>query len=166
MADGLTTDVEVDGLVYVRQLMRDLEPAALKEFDRELTSIAKEIQAGAQANFSRTGDTRSAFSVRTRNRQSGFVKSVTTAGGSVNRGERWGTVPGVIASVIEFAEHASGATPKYKARTEKMLATLTRRYGAPGRNLWEAYDSMSPDLQARAKATVARLEAQLKEALG
>lgn len=168
MADGLGTDVDVKGLVIARQLLKDLEPDALKQLDRELTSVAREVQANASIGLaSISSHSGSAYVLRTRNRQSGFSKAISTAPGTVAKGARWSSQPGALAAILEFAAKPSKAKPENVARTRKMIATVAsmapRR--EPGRILWASYDAMKPDVEDRSKAVVAKIEAELNRIL-
>ncbi len=73
---------EIIGIDQTRNLLGRFEPDLLKRLDRRLTGVARKLKAAGQANFARTGASGSAYQIRTRKKASGFVKSVTTVGGS------------------------------------------------------------------------------------
>lgn len=166
MGQGMS--VQVDGLVTARNLLKQLDANVLKQMDRELTSVAREVQANAAINLaSLSPHSAGAYRVRTTNRQTGFSKSITTTAGTVAKGERWSSKPGALAAIFEFAEKPSGAKPQNVARTQKMIATVASRAPRPepGRFLWAAYDAMQPDVNVRTIAVVDKIEDELRKAL-
>lgn len=160
------TTIVVDGLETTRSLLKDLDATALKQVDKEVTAVARDLKGAAAASFSRMySGADAAYTIRTRNRRDSYSKSVTTTGGTVARGERWSSQPGVLAAVMEFAANVRTANPATQARTRKMLDTVTARYGSPGRFLWDAWDAMRPDLETRVTRYVEQMEASLQRAL-
>lgn len=163
---GASYEVNIEDVAATRYLLKQFGPDLLKKLDRELTQVARMLKSTAQSNLSRTGVSGSAYMIRTTNRAGSFTKGVTTAPGSVPRGERWSTKPGVLAAVFEFAQNVRTSKPQNIARTKAMLATVTARYGKPGRFLWDAWDSMSSGALARVHGAVATAEDELSGRLG
>lgn len=155
-----TQAVEVVGLAETRGLLARFEPDLLRRLNREVTAEAKALQQSAQANISGTGMAGDAYRIKRSTRPMGFSVSVIARKGTVGRGERWSSSPGVLAAVLEFAEGVRDARPENLTRTTNMLATLRARYGAPGRFLWDAWDGMKEASQAQLRATVAEIEAE------
>ena len=150
--------VDVSGVPQTRSLLARFEPDLLKRLDRRLNSVARDLRSGAQANFERTGASGAAYTIRTRSRRGGFSKAVTTVPGSVGRGERWSSSPGVLARVFEFASGVRNAKPQNVQRTRSLIATLTARYGSPGRFLWAAFDEREVSIREEAASAVREAE--------
>lgn len=161
---GVSYEVNVEDLSATRYLLKKFGPDVLKRLDRELTSVARQLKGSAEASFARTGAS-GAYMIRTTNRAGSFTKGVTTRAGSVSRGERWSSSPGVLAAVFEFAQNVRNAKPQNVARTRAMLETLSRKYGKPGRFLWDAWDAMSNAALARVHGAVETAERDLSEEL-
>lgn len=164
-SEGASLEVNIEDVAATRALLKQLGPDILKSLDRELTTVARQLKSAAESNFARTGASGSAYMIRTSNRAGSFTKGVTSRGGSVARGQRWSDQPGVLAAVFEFADGISKARPQNVARTRAMLATVTARYGRPGRFLWEAWDGMSSGALARVHGAVEAAENDLTERL-
>lgn len=158
--------VEVDGLLETQYLLKKLKPEALKEMNRELGAIQRELKGKADANFSATGAS-GGYKLKSINRADSLVRSVETVGGSVPRGQKWSTKPGVLAQVFELMANVRTSNPKHVQRVQSLIATLSAKYGAPGRFLWQAYDDMGGDavVSARSREAIARAEAALTEEL-
>jgi hypothetical protein len=157
--------VTVTGDYETRALLARFEPDLLKRLNLRTGAIARNLKAGAEANFSRTGAS-GGFRIRTRNRVAGFSKSVTTQPGSISPGEKWSSEPGVLATILEFANGVRDSLPQNVKRTQSLIATLNARYGPPGRNLWHAWDQQKgvalPALAAEVKAVEDEYTARLR----
>lgn len=158
--------VDVSDLAQTRALLKRLEPDLLKRLDQQLNAVARDLRSGAQSRFAQTGADGDAYVVRSRNRVSGFSKSVAARGGSVGAGEKWSTEPGVLAAIFEFANGVRNAQPQNVARTQSLIATLNARYGSPGRFLWSAWDAKSSTYMADVEAAIAAVEAEYSARLG
>jgi hypothetical protein len=158
--------VEIKGLTQTRGLMLKFEPDLLKRMDATLNAVARDLKGGAQANFAETGAGGNAYRIKTSNRVSGFSKSVTTVPGNVGRGEKWSSEPGVLAAIFETAKGVRDSQPQNVARTKSLIATLTARYGAPGRFLWPAWRDRSAAAKATISAEITALESEYTARLG
>lgn len=161
-----STSIDLAGLPQTRSLLRRFEPDLLKRLDSKLSSVARDLKSGAQANFERTGASGTAYRIRSRSRVDGFSKSVTTEGGSVAPGRKWSTEPGVLAAIFELMNGPRGAQPQNVPRVRSLIATLNERYGAPGRFLWEEWDDSGDgylsEIDAEVKAVEAEYTARLR----
>jgi hypothetical protein len=151
--------VEVIGLSQTRGLLARFEPDLMKRLDATLSVVARDLKAGAEAKFARTGSG-NAYRIRTRNRAMGFSKGVTTQRGSVGRGEKWSSEPGVLAAIFELANKVRDAKPENVERTKSLLATLNAKYGSPGRFLWDAWDERSVAALATVDGEIKAVEAE------
>jgi hypothetical protein len=158
-ATGMST-VEVLGVNQTRTLLARFEPDLLKRMNADLDVITRKLREGAQRNFERTGATGTAYRTRTRTRVAGFSKGVTTTPGSVARGEKWSSEPGVLARVFELANGVRNAMPQNAQRVRSLIATLNARYGQPGRFLWQEWDEQKAESLAAVKLTVEQVEAE------
>lgn len=138
-----------------RALLKKFEPDLLKRLNARLTVAAGSLRRGAQANFEKTGASGDAYRIKTRNRVSGFSKSVISTASTVPLGQRWSSNPGTLAAVFEFANGVSAAQPQNVQRTKSLIATLNSRYGSTGRFLWSAWD-------AQKEASLASIDAEIK----
>lgn len=152
--------IDVTGLPETRNLLRRFEPDLLKRLDSHLNAVARDLCNEAQVNFSATGVRGSAYRVKSKTRAGGFSKAVTTMPGSVGRGERWSSEPGVLASIFELANAVRDSKPQNIQRTRSLIATLNARYGRPGRFLWEAWDESKDEALGSIKAEVEAIEAE------
>jgi hypothetical protein len=152
--------VEVLGLYQTKSLLAKFEPDLLKRLDRTVNLVARDLRRGAQANFQRTGAAGDAYAIRRRNRPGGFSVAVTTARGSVSPGERWSSEPGVLARIFELANKTYDSQPQNVRRTQSLIETLTRRYGKPGRFLWDAWDERKATSLARVSDEVRAVESE------
>jgi hypothetical protein len=161
-----STAIDLVGMPETRSLLRRFEPDLLRRLDGKLNAVARDLKAGAQANFERTGASGGAYRIRSRSRIDGFSKSVTTEGGSVAPGQRWSTEPGVLAAIFELMAAPRGAQPQNVPRVRSLIATLNERYGTPGRFLWEEWDDAGEgylsEIDAEIKAVEAEYSARLR----
>jgi hypothetical protein len=155
-----STAIDLVGMPQTRALLRRFEPDLLKRLDGKLNSVARNLKAGAQANFERTGASGNAYRIRTRNRVDGFSKSVMAAGGSVARGQKWSTEPGVLAAIFELMAAPRDAQPQNVPRVRSLIATLNERYGTPGRFLWEQWDDSGDRYLSEIGAEIEAVEAE------
>jgi hypothetical protein len=160
------TAIDLANMPQTRSLLRRFEPDLLKRLDGKLNSVARDLKAGAQANFEHTGASGTAYRIRSRNRIDGFSKSVTTAGGSVAQGQKWSTEPGVLAAIFELMNGPRDARPQNVPRVRSLVQTLNERYGTPGRFLWEHWDDEGDgylrEIGAEVKAVEAEYTARLR----
>ena len=164
--EGLGTTVDIDGLPETRALLRQLQPELLKRLDSRIGGVAKELMGNASASFSATGASSSgAYVIKSRTSVSSVSRSVMTAPGSVPKGQKWSSEPGVLASIFEFANKVDKAKPANRKRVESLIATLNSRYGSPGRFLWDSWDSMKDSAHREVAAAVAEAEASLSARL-
>lgn len=154
------TAIDISGVTETRALLRRFEPDLLKRLESQLNAVARDLRNEAQVNFSATGVGAAAYRIRTRSRAGGFSKSVTTVGGSVARGQKWSSEPGVLANIFEFMAAPRDAQPQNVPRVRSLIATLNARYGAPGRFLWEAWDDGSDGYLAEIDAAIRSVEAE------
>jgi hypothetical protein len=155
-----STAIDLANLPETRSLLRRFEPDLLRRLDGRLNAVARDLKAGAQANFERTGASGNAYRIRTRNRVDGFSKSVTTEGGSVAPGQRWSSEPGVLAAIFELMAAPRDAQPQNVPRVRSLIATLNERYGTPGRFLWEEWDDSGEGYLSEVDAEIKAVEAE------
>lgn len=153
-----STNVDVAGVSATRNLLRQMEPDLLRRLDRRLNVVANRVKSVAQAKFERTGATGTAYRVRTRTRRGSFVKSIATVPGSVPRGQKWSSEPGVLASVFELANAVRDARPENVRRTQSLIETLNAKYYSPGRFLWSAWDDEGDRAQTDVEDAVREAE--------
>jgi hypothetical protein len=71
----------------------------------------------------------------------------------------------VLAAIFEFANGVRDARPQNVQRTKSMIATLTARYGEPGRFLWAAWDERTVASLAAVGAEIKAVEAEYSKRL-
>lgn len=166
MADNdLGASVEIDGLLETRHLLKTLRPDMLRELNRRVSGVQRRLKSGAQAKFSVTGHNAD-YRVFSRTRSDGFARGVHLGPGQVARGERWSTNANVLANVFEFAANVRDAKPQNVARTQSMLATISARFGEPGRFLWSAWDDIRAESMEDIRTGVKSVEDGLSKELG
>ena len=154
------TAIDVVGVPQTRALLARFEPDLMKRLDSRLGAVTRDIKAGAQARFERTGASGTAYRVRSRSSVGRFSKSVTTVPGSVPAGEKWSSEPGVLAAIFELMNAVRDAQPQNVERTRSLIRTLNERYGTPGRFLWETWDERGEGALKEVEAAVREVEAE------
>lgn len=131
-------EVVVDGLEAVRNGLESVDPKIRRKLDSELKkAVGMVAGAAARQVDSRTGATASGYKVTAR--QGRYKVKNTTRGGAI----------------LEFA-----AIP-HCPQGASLVGTLNEKYGAPGRLLWDSWDTMKPYVLDR----VARLVDEARDEL-
>lgn len=151
--------IEVTGATEVILALRAFEPEVHKRIMAEIRTALRGV-AGMAKQLYPGG----AWTTRLRASESrGARGSVMTAPGSSFGVPRWADAPpGAKAAIFEFAgKNQPGKTPQARATIE----SLNRRYGKPGRFLWESWDMQADGVLARVEATIREGERELQKAI-
>ena len=139
---GIGPSIQIDyaRLARVREALASFGPEALAAVDEDLreagSAVAREAAGRVRALATTHRDHDTASGYRTQVRARGIRIIGKGRGGSI----------------IEFAgkRNPSGKTPQGRA----LIATLGKRYGPPGRLLWQAWDRRSAQVNAAVTATI------------
>lgn len=155
MADtGLRSNIQITGVKETITALDAFAPEVKKVLNRQIRSALEVVKRGAEARYPE-----GAWIIKITKRN--LLGSITTKPGSVGD-KNWGSAdPGVKAAIFEFAEN----NPSGRPQVAGLLATLNRRYGAPGRFLWAAWDSDGEDALNKIKTAVKKAEAELQARL-
>jgi hypothetical protein len=154
---GPSLAVSTEHLTETRQLLRKFDPDLLKRLDAVTQIAARRLKAGAESTFNKTGAL-GGYRIATRRSYAVTSTVVTTARGSVPRGERWSTAPGVLAAIFELMAGVRDAMPQNVKRVMSLVETLEARYGSPGRFLWDTWDYQKAETMAEIGAGIRALE--------
>jgi hypothetical protein len=151
MADS---NIRIDGVRETINALRDFEPQLKKVLDTEIKQALQATREAAKARYPRG----SWIVGLSRKKLLGFITT-----GKGQKAARWGdSAPGIRAAIFEFAGRPGpGKTPQAKG----MIASLTRRYGEPGRFLWDAWDSKGEAALSDIKGAVEKAERDLQARL-
>lgn len=128
MGEKLVTAV---GLASTQRVLKEIDPHLSQAMDKEIRGSVNAVRAVARAKApSRTGALRRGIvtrkgAARRRGSVAWQIRSMSRQGG-----------------ILEFAQ--VGHTP----RGRSLVATLTARYGSPGRFVWEAWDETKAGVYA------------------
>lgn len=141
--------VTATGIRSAQDTMKALDPALSKGLDRDIRAAVNDVRGKARSLApSRTGALRRGIVTR---------KGPARKRGAVAWQVRSGTRQG---GILEFAQ--VGHTP----RGRSLVATLTARYGSPGRFVWQAWDDQKSAVYSRIRATVLATEDLINSRLG
>jgi hypothetical protein len=151
MADS---NIRIDGVRATITALRDFEPEVKKVLDKEIRQALSIVREAAKSRYPKG----SWVVGVNRKKLLGFI-----ATGRGQKAARFSdSAPGVRAAIFEFAGRPGpGKTPQAKA----MIASLTRRYGEPGRFMWDAFDTKGQAALGDIKKAVEKAEAELQRRL-
>lgn len=130
----MTVEFDTSSLAKMRHELELFAPDLKKELDKRLRVVARSIVSEAKSGIPNiSGKTAASYRVKRKARGDDLVFSAI--GGSAS------------SAIIEFAQN--GRTNQGRS----LVATLTARYGSPGRNLWKAYDRQNPPQQVQQVVT-------------
>lgn len=147
--------IEVSGVRETINALKAFEPDLKAQMDKVIRSALNEVKAGAQSRYPK-GD----WVVRITSRN--LLGTIAARGGGT-RGKSWGESSGGIrAAIFEFAgTRSEGKTPQARATID----SLNRRYGSPGRFLWDSWDANGERALDTIRDAVLMAEERLQAAL-
>lgn len=145
---GTGSNIQIDHVKATITALKDFEPDLYKKLN---TQIRREL--GVIKNIAKGKYPKGEWQVQINAKR--ILGSIRTRPGSSDPRQRWGdSDPGVRASIFEFAgSRTTGDTPQAAG----LIASLTRRYGQPGRFLWSAWDE-------KGKSAITNIERAVKSA--
>ena len=148
---GYGLQVDYARLARTREALRAFGPEALAAVDNDIRAAGREVTDEASARVRAL-----ATSHGRRDTAAGYRTRVTARGVRIEGKGRGG-------AIIEFAgaKNPRGAT----AQGRSLIATLSRRYGKPGRLLWAAWDKRSGQVNARITTTTEAAERRLQASI-
>lgn len=149
------TAIGITGVGATVRAIREFEPEIKTRMDRTIRTALNKTRDGARARYPH-GD----WVVRV-NRKN-LLGAIAARGGG-GRAERWGeSAPGTRAAIFEFAgSRTSGSTPQVRG----LIDSLNRRYGSPGRFLWDAWEATGERALETIRGAVLQAEAELQAKL-
>lgn len=140
--------VTVDGINSTVATLRAMDRTLLLQFNRQLRAAANSVRGAARGLAPRrTGALASGIVVRKGR------STATSTGWRIQSTTRQG-------AILEFA--AQGRSNQGRS----LVATLTARYGSPGRVVWRAWDAQAARAYTAIAAAVRAAEAQINADLG
>lgn len=154
--------IRITGVRDTLYAMQQFDPETKKALRKVIREALSETARGAKSEYPQ-----GAWSVSVFNKYRGgqlALGSVKAAGGS--RNNPWNTSDaGVRAAIFEFIGSSYGGN---RPQVVNMIQSLTRRYGSPGRFLWDAWDSGGvrrlDDITREVKAAERRLQSLMDAA--
>jgi len=146
-ARGYGIDVTLSGAGAAARALRSYDRSLSERLIRDLRRPALTVAAKARAGYPVvSGQSRRGVKVKLerKGRHPFQLKIQQTARGG---------------SIIEFAANAKSAQGR------NLINTLSSRYGAPGRIMWDAWDSNKSAFESDLRAAVMRVDAEITAAL-
>jgi hypothetical protein len=145
LVGGAGGGIEVVGLESTLRAIRALDPDVNRELNREVRAALKPVRDLAAANSPhRTGDMASRYVIR-KSRRGWRIEQDTPQG-----------------VILELAgSRSSGHDPQGIS----LIRNLTAQYGPPGRFLWEAWDELEVQTEARVRGAIRTAERALERRL-
>lgn len=141
--------VTATGIRSAQDTLKAIDPALSLGLDRDIRAAVNDVRGKARSLApSRTGALRRGIVTR-----KGSARKRGAVAWQVRSGTRQG-------GILEFAQ--VGHTP----RGRSLVATLTARYGSPGRVVWQAWDDRKSGVYSRIRATVLATEDLINARLG
>lgn len=153
------TNVRIDGVKQTVAALKAFEPDLLKAMNKGIRQALAPIRARAKGIYPG-----GQWSINLNTKK--ILGSVSAAAGGGLNPQSWGgSAPGTKAAIFEFiGSRYSGKRPQVLG----LIESLERRYGAPGRFLWAAWDESGDqalqDIEAAVKAAERDLQANLDAA--
>lgn len=149
------TAIGITGVGGTVRAIREFEPEIKKRLDRTIRQALNKTRDGARSRYPK-GD----WVVRVNKKN--LLGAIAARGGG-GRAERWGdSAPGTRAAIFEFVgSRTSGSTPQVRG----LINSLNRRYGSPGRFLWDAWDATGERALETIRVGVMQAESELQSKL-
>lgn len=149
------TAIEIRGVRATRNALQDFSPDIKRRMDATIRAALRETRDAAISRYP-TGD----WVVRVNRRN---LLGVIAARAGTGRASTFSASGGgVRAAVFEFAgKYQDGRTPQARG----LIDSLNRRYGQPGRFLWDAWDATGEHVLTTIREAVLQAEAELQARL-
>lgn len=157
MVDAVRTgaSIEIRGVRSTRNALQAFVPDVKRRMDNTIRAALRQTRDAARSRYPK-GD----WVVRVNSKN---LLGVIAARAGTGGGPSWAASGGgVKAAVFEFmGSRSDGSTPQARATIE----SLNRRYGAPGRFLWDAWDATGENVLDTIREAVLAAEAELQATL-
>lgn len=152
MAD---TNIRITNVKATIAALDTFAPEVKKAMNKTIRQALDVVRTGAEQRYPK-----GAWSININQKK---ILGAISARGGGERAARWGdSAPGIRAAIFEFAGSTQpGKTPQARA----MIESLNRRYGAPGRFLWDAWDSQGQNALDQIQDAVYGAERELQAKL-
>lgn len=150
-----SVNIEIQGVRKTVAALKAFTPEIHKALNDNIKSALRDTQDTAKSIYPR-----GAWTVGVSQKK---LLGYVAARGGGSRAQVWGdSSPGVRASIFEFAGTRSSSS---RPQVVNMIASLNRRYGTPGRFLWEAWDRSGSGVLLDIRLSVQKAERELQAAL-
>lgn len=148
--------IEVTGVRETIRALAAFEPEIKKTLNKTIRSALNQTRDAARARYPK-GD----WVVRIT--QKNLLGAIAARGGQgADPTKSWAALPGgARAAIFEFINQAPSGRPQ----VEGLIDSLNRRYGSPGRFLWEAWDATGENVVDTIRDAVLQAEARLQAGL-
>jgi len=148
--------IEVSGVKATVDALKAFEPELRKHLNSTIRKALKQTRAAATSRYPK-GD----WVVRVTEKNMLGTIAARAGQGADSRGP-WSELPGgARAAIFEFMNNAPSGRPQVLG----LIASLNRRYGSPGRFLWDAWDATGEDVLDQIRTAVLQAERELKDRL-
>ena len=151
-----TQVIEVKGTRETIRALAAFEPEIKKELNKTIRAALNQTRDAARSRYPK-GD----WVVRITQRN--LLGAVAARGGQgADPKKSWAALPGgARAAIFEFMDNAPSGRPQ----VEGLIDSLNRRYGSPGRFLWDAWDATGEDVVGTIRDAVLQAERRLQDGL-
>lgn len=145
--------IEVRGTRETIRALAAFEPDIKRELNKTIRSALNQTRDAARARYPK-GD----WVVRITQRN--LLGAIAArGGGGGDSSKSWAALPpGQRAAIFEFIDQAPSGRPQVKG----LIDSLNRRYGSPGRFLWDAWDATGENAVDTIRDAVLQAEARLQ----
>ena len=148
--------IEVTGVRETIRALAAFEPEVKQALNKTIRAALNQTRDAARSRYPK-GD----WVVRiTQKNMLGAIAA--RGGGGGDSRKSWAALPpGQRAAIFEFINDAPSGRPQVLG----LIDSLNRRYGSPGRFLWDAWDATGEDVIGTIRDAVLQAEARLQEGL-
>jgi len=145
--------IQVTGVRSTVKALTAFEPEVRKRLNRTIRAALNQTRDGARSRYPK-GD----WVVRVNNRNM-LGAIAARAGGGGDPRKSWAALPGgARAAIFEFIADAPSGRPQVQG----LIDSLNRRYGSPGRFLWDAWDATGEGVLDTIRDAILQAEAELQ----
>lgn len=150
------TNIRIDGVKQTVAALKAFAPEIQKTMNVTIRAALNDVRTGAQARYPK-----GSWQININTKK--ILGSIAARSGGGRVAKRWeDSSPGVKAAIFEFAgKNQPGKTPQ----AQGLIKSLNARYGAPGRFLWDSWDTNGKDTLDTIANAVRKAERELQAKL-
>lgn len=145
---GFSAEIRIEGLEQTLGVLRAIEPEVLKRLQAQIKESAEKVTKGAAMEFAMTGHGMGTYKMR-----------------NTTRGKKTGLrifAKGKDEAIFEFAGTRGGP---YTPQGAGLVDWLSRRFGKPGRFLWNEWDRQKAEFERDLRSAMDEAEAHIQSHL-